>query len=68
MPVQARQCLEVLPGNAAAAAELKAIQAVLRLRELGVEMLPLQFQQVLFEYATFAFENGYHSGDILYGC
>ena len=53
IPVQAQQCLGVLPGNAAAGAELKAIQAVLRLRELDVDMLPMQFQQVLFAYATF---------------
>lgn len=42
---QAQKCLGVLPGSAAAAAELQAIQGVLQLRELGVEMLPLQFQQ-----------------------
>ena len=68
MPLQAQQCLGVLPGNAAAAAELKAIQAVLRLRELSVEMLPMQFQQVLFEHATMPLKMVITPCDLSYGC
>ncbi|KAK9831894.1 hypothetical protein WJX81_006720 [Elliptochloris bilobata] len=43
---QAQACLTVLPNSAAAAAERDAIAAVLRLREFGVELPPLQFRQV----------------------
>ncbi len=43
---QAQACLAVLPHSAAAAAERDAIAAVLRLRDYGVELPPLQFRQV----------------------
>ena len=44
--LQAQQCLGVLPGNKAAAAELKAIQGFLQLQDLGLDLPPLQFHQV----------------------
>lgn len=46
MLMQAQKCLGILPGSAAVQAELKSYQAVLQLRSLGIEILPMQFLQV----------------------
>ena len=44
--MQAQKCLGVLQNSEAVQAELKAYQAILQLKDLGIEILPMQFLQV----------------------
>ncbi len=44
--MQAQKCLSILQGSEAVRAELKAYQAVLQLKGLGIKILPMQFLQV----------------------
>lgn len=46
--VQAQACLGVLPSSVAAAAQRSFIAGVLRLRDFGVEVPPLQCFQVSY--------------------
>lgn len=45
--LQARQCLKVLPDSVAARQELDDIDGFCQLSEWGIQMLPLQFHQVI---------------------
>eukprot|EP00887_Chlorella_sp_A99_P001469 scaffold8.g1469.t1 len=43
---QAQECLSVLPDSAAARHELSGVRAALRLRDLGVQLAPIQLHQL----------------------
>lgn len=50
--LQALKCLSTLQGNSSVQGETKLYQAVLKLKELGLEVLPMQFLQVRLPSVT----------------